>query len=578
MDGRNNLQSIKTNKGRVRSGEKYDGPSSTRVSKSAPQVPDVNRLVPSTSRLDPTYLSHLQAGQMTSYSIAEDEPRKHENSWSSWQGSSNSVELAPLPPSFNDHLNHSNPSVSSLPWSEDLLYPSGSLSDHTWHSQGPMNQQHFRSNLEGNPIHHGSVQSDLSQFNYEVSQSDTIPGRYSAHYQGYDHLSFDPMGNYNRSNHHIEIGSSLPFIVGNNNESHFNFPMNVPPHLSTNYADDNVYSAGNTYQEQNMQQLHSNTGFVGQFHGVTSDENTSSKQDYMQHLLPSMPPAVSPNPQQNVGPPAPIIQGTIPIPPIGEYELSVEPLGNVSEHAARVYMELRPHNRLIINDRIGSIRPYGANGLSYRYKASLNRDFARRLLSHDQNEWEEAALELCPDVSQNRRIDSCMDGFDNQYRKEVIRRIADTTFQKRDYLRKFFLRYHPALGHFIGKRVMAAQSLEEIWSIVNYYKIFASPPPDAKEEEQSEIGPWQIGLSSIQRSALRQRMMIYRSITDEKDKSCYGWLLKPKVPKGYGLVMLKADEEDFAKIMTALSLRKKANLPFVEDLALLRSFCPRELQ
>jgi hypothetical protein len=262
--------------------------------------------------------------------------------------------------------------------------------------------------------------------------------------------------------------------------------------------------------------------------------------------------------------------------PQGEYQLRIDPFYASSEHHLEsVYKDLSASNKMIVFDRVTSIRPYDGN-VTYHLKVHLTATYARALLSQNTTMWEIAALHLFPDGYMSSPPVSWMTGFKNSERKEVIRKLSDTTFQRPDHLRKLFLSLHPQLGHQIGEKVLVAQNIKDIWELVHIYDLVLPSLEDDenKKEKKQGIGPWQVGLSHLQRTALRQRITELGNIGND---TFYNFMNKEKVKPGYGLVMLKVDDDVLRVIVTELAMAGTDPLPLSDRLEYMRSFCPASL-
>jgi hypothetical protein len=268
------------------------------------------------------------------------------------------------------------------------------------------------------------------------------------------------------------------------------------------------------------------------------------------------------------------IEGKHPIPTAREHRLRIDPIGFLPDHVSNVYPRLSPSNKVILLDRLSSIRPFDKT-IPYHLEQRFGAKIARKALSRDTTTWQAAALQILPDVLSKSRVVSWMNGLKNWERIEVIRRLSDVTFQRPDSLRSHFLSLKPSRGRTIADEILAARYIEDIWEIVHKHDLLLPPVEDTQDNISKKrlFRPWQLGLSAFQRVTLRQRMMDRWGIEHVGDSTCHNRLVNPKVKKGNGLMLLKANEEEFKQIMDGLRASNKEPLPFAEELAFMRSFC-----
>ncbi|UZJ50876.1 hypothetical protein CBS101457_000196 [Exobasidium rhododendri] len=199
--------------------------------------------------------------------------------------------------------------------------------------------------------------------------------------------------------------------------------------------------------------------------------------------------------------------------------------------------------------------PFDAMRLRYHIAANMTEQLANRLLGDDPDLVDQAAQTLfspllLQEASRYGTSHSWMTGLSYNGRREVIRRLAEVTLQAADKLREHFITNR--VSHGVARAILSATYAEDI-QILAMHNGLILPVDDTKTHK-----PWKKGLTELQRLALRQRM-IHAGISTIP--ICYHLLGKKKVPEGYGLLMLKASNEDFATIVAALRSPSRVTMP-----------------
>ncbi|UZJ50847.1 hypothetical protein CBS101457_000167 [Exobasidium rhododendri] len=132
-----------------------------------------------------------------------------------------------------------------------------------------------------------------------------------------------------------------------------------------------------------------------------------------------------------------------------------------------------------------------------------------------------------------------MNGLPKPQRIRVIQKFAEATLQNGDILRDLFIKrlVQPDLA----LRILCATP-EECRAIAQEYKLYI--------RNKSSQAPWQVGCSTIQRRAIMQRLRLANIENDDIRR--YKLLEQHNVPQGYGLKLIQAKDEKFARMMETL--------------------------
>ncbi|UZJ50894.1 hypothetical protein CBS101457_000214 [Exobasidium rhododendri] len=229
-----------------------------------------------------------------------------------------------------------------------------------------------------------------------------------------------------------------------------------------------------------------------------------------------------------------------------EFTVPIDASMPAVEDDVAVFDLLTENQRTLILDRIVQIRPYVEDSLRKKLRNNMDVAMASDLLSTDDNVVAAAINKLYPINERKRgsKEDHWMTDLTNTERKEVIAKFADATEQRADELRSLFLRRK--LTPRIAKDILHATSKEQCMQIAVQHQLIL-PVSEVPTK------PWQKGASNSQRKALIYRMLLNGVPSNIR---CYKLLEKTHVPSGFGLKMLRANDEDFKTILLWLS--KKA--------------------
>ncbi|UZJ53687.1 hypothetical protein CBS101457_003007 [Exobasidium rhododendri] len=254
------------------------------------------------------------------------------------------------------------------------------------------------------------------------------------------------------------------------------------------------------------------------------------------------PPYSSPPPEQ-----------LLPIAPPGEYQLRIDTNVPFSSDRKRIFADLPEPLRLTIFSRIAQIRPFSDGAIRYHLNNNLTVNLARRLLSENERVYEAATADFLPDYEseygvQDQERRSWMFGLHNWQRREVIRRVAEVTLQSADKLREHFVT--TVKDQSVPRQILDAAYHQDIWRIARQNNLILPPPGPSSRR----VLNWRVGLTTLQRYAVQQRMILYGNV-GSTDK-CLSLLAKQNVVKGYGLMLLKASDDEFERMMKDLKSRK----------------------
>jgi hypothetical protein len=208
-----------------------------------------------------------------------------------------------------------------------------------------------------------------------------------------------------------------------------------------------------------------------------------------------------------------------------------------------VFEQLGMDQKLILKNRLSQIRPFTPDSIRSGIINRLDLLSAQQLLSNSQEEIKEAAQRLYPINRKKKK--AWMTGLDDEQRRAVIQRLAEATQQATDDLLKLFIDAKNPVRHNVALKILNATSGMEIDEIADKYGL--------RVVESKRNLPWQKGASQIQRSAVLQRMESYGL----SSSYCYELFAQTLHPTGFGLVMLKANDEEFKRIMRAFGVKPR---------------------
>ncbi|UZJ53688.1 hypothetical protein CBS101457_003008 [Exobasidium rhododendri] len=226
-----------------------------------------------------------------------------------------------------------------------------------------------------------------------------------------------------------------------------------------------------------------------------------------------------------------------------EYALRVEPFtyAHYDDPDELVYPRLSEAQRSVIFHYVYAVRPYAPNTMSHKLSERLTADLARQFLSGDADEAKNALEQMLPNhVRKKRMFVPWMYPFDADQRRLIVKKMADATIQDADDILELMLANQ--VPPEIADQMLNAPTPELCRDLAATWQLYTPNKPRMK--------PWQMGASTLQRKALTQRMISTGLIIKEH---LYDNLKKKKVPPGYGLVMLRVqDDDEFKEVVKAL--------------------------
>ncbi|UZJ50793.1 hypothetical protein CBS101457_000113 [Exobasidium rhododendri] len=238
-------------------------------------------------------------------------------------------------------------------------------------------------------------------------------------------------------------------------------------------------------------------------------------------------------------PPANVYEGQSQLP----YTLKVDPYFSYSTEDDLVYSTaLSKDQKIFIRECLLQVRPYTEKTIQTKLSSSLTPRLAKEFLSGEVHRVDAAVEELYP-IDQRKRgaqgKTTWMKDLDKWQRIRVIEIMADATGLATDDLRELFLKRK--ISPDTAQRILHATGREECRAIAQRYALTLP--------ENEHARAWQKGVSQIERRALRQRMLATR-LRDEL--GFYDLLRKRKIPRGYGLDLLRANDRAFMAMMLAI--------------------------
>ncbi|UZJ50803.1 hypothetical protein CBS101457_000123 [Exobasidium rhododendri] len=235
-----------------------------------------------------------------------------------------------------------------------------------------------------------------------------------------------------------------------------------------------------------------------------------------------------------------------------EYQYVADPSFLHDNDHDSVYRYLTVDQRAVVVEHVHRIRPYVIRHIRNCLAHFLPPSIARSLLTNNELEIEAAVEKMWP-FHERKQYPSnpWMEGLNNHQRIEVVRLMAEATLQSADLLRDHFLRQNVSLETALD--ILYAPNPHVLVLIARERGLIM---PEEKKKSRKQA--WQIGLSTVQKRALRQRFF-NAGVTD--DDKFYLLVRKPKVWPGYGLVMLKAGDQYFDAILEALKGRDPLPTP-----------------
>ncbi|UZJ50897.1 hypothetical protein CBS101457_000217 [Exobasidium rhododendri] len=232
-----------------------------------------------------------------------------------------------------------------------------------------------------------------------------------------------------------------------------------------------------------------------------------------------------------------------------EYILAVPRTFNYENVDELAYRRLTEDQRAVVLERVHQLRPYPIDSVRRKIMQRMDVAAALDLLSGDIRRVEAAVEGIYPIAAHKKGYPiTWMNGLSNAQRRLVIQKMAEATQQGTDKL----------LNLFLDRKITPGVAWDILRSPFAGCKAIANTHDLITPDDESRAN-WQRGLSTVQRKAVIQRMMLF-SNGMKKKPGCYHMLQKQKVPVGLGLRMLRVDDEDFSIIMNFLS-KSNAELP-----------------
>ncbi|UZJ50846.1 hypothetical protein CBS101457_000166 [Exobasidium rhododendri] len=272
-------------------------------------------------------------------------------------------------------------------------------------------------------------------------------------------------------------------------------------------------------------------------HGFTPLYNFQEQHQYLQHGHAANATSSSSTPSITED------QATDRYVPQPEYALLVAPCFSYTSEDQAIFRELSEDQRLVIFQRLHQVVPYTSRYLRTRLLEHLKPAEALDLLSGDEERIDAAINRLYRSGVFRREDITWMHYLEKQQRIEVVAKVAEATQRDAEKVRDHFLQKN--VPPHVLQEILGTSSLKEIKKVAKRNDLLI--------EDDTKVNAWQKGTSVIQRKAILQRMT--RSRPEVHQSKLHDWLRKKKVPKGYGLVMLRASTANFERIMSALSTR-----------------------
>ncbi|UZJ50861.1 hypothetical protein CBS101457_000181 [Exobasidium rhododendri] len=229
-----------------------------------------------------------------------------------------------------------------------------------------------------------------------------------------------------------------------------------------------------------------------------------------------------------------------------EYKLTADPyIANLvlNEPRQSVYKILSDNQSTIILELLRSVRPYSARSIQNIFAKRLNAYHVWELLSGDEQRVKNAIELFFPSEKKkiNTEFTPWMIGLTDAQRIQVIEELAEATDQPSDLLRENFLTH--MIPPVVAIDLLNLTTDEERVAFAHLHGLYFKADTRATE--------WQRGLSKYQRESLFQRMTLYGLAY----KHCLVILRRHSATPGYGKYLLRADAQQFGRIMADLKER-----------------------
>ncbi|UZJ50852.1 hypothetical protein CBS101457_000172 [Exobasidium rhododendri] len=206
---------------------------------------------------------------------------------------------------------------------------------------------------------------------------------------------------------------------------------------------------------------------------------------------------------------------------------------------------LKPDHKTEVTMFIHEIRPYNEEYLRKMLRYVITVGQARDILLGTQTEGEAAVETLLPFETSKNHLPFApwMRGFDNQQRRNIIRKLSDATLEASDRLREHFLR--TKVKPSVARRILHASKKGELRSIARDHNLI--PPLLLNDDGEGAVYPWQKGASKFQQKAVLQRL---RQTVYSQTYKLHVIIQMDFVPEGYGMKILRArTDQDFFELV-----------------------------
>jgi hypothetical protein len=240
---------------------------------------------------------------------------------------------------------------------------------------------------------------------------------------------------------------------------------------------------------------------------------------------------------------------TFSLQPPYEYEFQVAPKVSVTYVTASspIYVTFDADQRAYLLERITEIRPYVKGTVTKDLNSRLTSFLAEEILSGEVTRSDSAIEHAYPDENcKVGRAAHWMKGLSPDDRREAIRRLSYAHLEGADWIRRHLLSKNKIVVKETIQSILDADSKERIQQIARKYQLIPSRDWD--------MTFWKIGASELQLRAVEQRIR-----NNSRFKKNVLLLKKRFVPRGFGMQILRANDDQFVRLMQWLVFQH--NLP-----------------
>ncbi|UZJ50880.1 hypothetical protein CBS101457_000200 [Exobasidium rhododendri] len=194
-----------------------------------------------------------------------------------------------------------------------------------------------------------------------------------------------------------------------------------------------------------------------------------------------------------------------------------------------------------ILDRVHQIRPRKAAYIRDRLIDIVPVYLARYILNTRNEERSvDAAIEDLFKTQERkvRRTQTWMTNLTNEERKAVIANLAEKILQEPEGLR----------NQFLDQKITSSEALQLIGADEAFCCEWSRRHGIVLRDQDNHL-PWRWGTSNLQRKALLLRFVL---ISGTNEKTAYDYLRGKKIPPGYGLKLLRANDEKFKRMVSSM--------------------------